>query len=178
MENQIEITDIKTEINKAVEEQHIISVNKFKVLCILSFGLYGLWWIYKAWRFFQQKDQLNITPAVRTIFSIFFLIQLFNKILDFANAKGYNRHFSSVLLFIGYFVGNLLANLPDPFWKISVLSFVFLIPSFNALNFARQNSTDFIVTEQSSFNGRQIVIIIIGSLFWALVLLEMTIGKQ
>jgi hypothetical protein len=176
MENQIEISDINTEENNTIEEQQIISVNKFIVLSILSFGLYEIWWIYKSWRFFQQKDKLDILPIVRTIFSIFFLIPLFNKILDFANGKGYNRHFSSVLLFIGYIIVTLLANLPDPFWLISFLSIVFFIPSFNALNFARQNSTNFIVTEQLSYNRRQITIIIIGAIIWVLFLLGMIIG--
>ena len=176
MENQIEVLNINTEENNVVEDQQIIDVNKFVILSILSFGLYQVWWIYKSWRFFQQKDRLDIMPAVRALFSIFFLIPLFHRIIDFANRKGYNGNYSSVSLFIGFFVANFLVQLPDPFWLISVFSFVFLIPSFKALNFAMQNSTDFIVEEQSSFNGRQIAIIIIGAILWTLLLIGMTIG--
>ncbi|MDR0970241.1 MAG: hypothetical protein LBM67_06870 [Lentimicrobiaceae bacterium] len=177
MENQDEIldTNITQPINN-IEEQKIINLNKFIVLCITSFGLYSVWWIYKAWRFYQQKENLYIMPAVRAMFSIFFLTSLFNKILSFAKEKGYGENFSSIGLFIGFIVGNLLAELPDPFWLISILSFVFLIPPFKALNYAKQNSNEFVVTKQTSFSGRQIGLIVVGIIFFGLVLLGLTMG--
>jgi hypothetical protein len=175
MENQDEILDANvTQPMNNIEEQKIIHLNKFIILCIISFGLYSIWWIYKAWRFYQQKENLDIMPAARAIFSIFFLTSLFNKILSFAKEKGYGENFSSIGLFIGFIIGNLLAELPDPFWLISILSFVFLIPPFKALNYAKQNSREFLVTEQTSFSGRQIGLIVVGIIFWGLVLLGMT----
>ena len=73
MENQDEILDSRNlETNNDVEEQKIISLNKFIFLSIISFGTYEIWWIYKAWRFYQQKEKLDIMPAARAIFSIFF----------------------------------------------------------------------------------------------------------
>ncbi|MFW6711465.1 hypothetical protein ACODTS_06135, partial [Acinetobacter pittii] len=56
-----------------IENLKIISVNKFIFLSLISFGLYPIWWMFKAWRFFLIKDKLNIMPAARAIFSIFFL---------------------------------------------------------------------------------------------------------
>jgi hypothetical protein len=144
-----------------IDEQKIISLNKFIFLSIISFGAYEIWWIYKAWKFYQQKENLDIMPAARALFSIFFLNRLFNKILDFAKEKGYKESYSSVLLFIGFIFFNLLSELPDPFGMIALVSFIFLIPPFKALNYAKQNSTDFIVTEQTSFNGRQIGLIVV-----------------
>ena len=35
-----------------IEPQYIISANKFVVLSFITFGLYTVWWFYKAWRFF------------------------------------------------------------------------------------------------------------------------------
>ena len=177
MENQDKFSENDSlETTYEVEEQKIISLNKFIFLSIISFGLYELWWIYKAWDFFNQKEKLNINPALRTIFSIFFLISLFNKILRYAKEKGYSNNYSSILLFIGFFVANLLAKLPDPFWLIAILSFVFMILPFKALNFAKRNSTDFIVIEQTSYSGRQIALIVIGVIFWILVLLGLTVA--
>ena len=160
-----------------IEAQQIISEEKFIILSIVSIGTYGIWWMYKAWRFYQQKEKLDIIPAARAIFSIFFLNSLFNKILDFAKEKGYNESYSSVSLFLGFIVANLLAVLPDPYWLISVFNFIFLIPSFKALNFAKRNSTDFEVIEQESFNGRQIALIVIGLILWGLFLLALTMDK-
>lgn len=176
MENKDEILDSGIlEITNDVEEQKIISVNKFIFLSIISFGTYEIWWVYKAWRFFQQKDKLDILPVARALFSIIYLIPLLNKILDFAKEKGYTESYSAPTLFIAFIIFNLLSRLPEPFWFISILSFIFLIPPFKALNYALQNSTDFLVTEQPSFSTRQIVLIILGVLFWALVLIGLTV---
>ena len=53
MENQDKfLEDDNLEVTYVVEEQKIISLNKFILLSIISFGLYEIWWIYKAWEFF------------------------------------------------------------------------------------------------------------------------------
>ena len=179
MENQDKFSENDNlEVTYDIKEQKIISLNKFIFLSIISFGMYELWWIYKAWGFYKQKEKLNITPAIHTIFSVFFLISLFNKTLKFAKGKGYNNSYSAILLFVGVFVTNLLARLPDPYWLISLLSFVFFIPPFKALNFAKRNSSEFIVTEQTSYSGRQIVLIVIGVIFWSLVLLGLAVADD
>lgn len=159
-----------------IEEQKIISLTKFIVLCISSGGLYSIWWIYKAWRFFKQKDNLDIMPAARAIFTLFFLHSLFNKILSFAKEKGYGKNFYSNVLFAGFFIPLFLSRrFPYPFELISIFSFMALIPPFKALNYAKQNSNEYIVTEQTSFSGRQIGLIVVGIISWCLYLLESTI---
>ena len=176
MENQDKfLENDKLETTYTVEEQKIISLNKFAFLSIITFGLYEIWWIYKSWDFFSEKEKLNINPAIRTIFSIFFLVSLFNKILRFAREKGYPNNYLSFLLFVGFFVAYFMAYLPVPFGLITFIGLVFLIPPFKALNFAKRNSTDFITTEQTSFNGKQIVLIVIGAIFWFLVLLGLVV---
>lgn len=78
-----------------IENLKVISVNKFIFLSLISFGLYPIWWMFKAWRFFLIKDKLNIMPAARAIFSIFFLYSLFNRIKTYAKEQGYINDFSS-----------------------------------------------------------------------------------
>jgi hypothetical protein len=174
MEENSENFNNNSEANDNIETQNIISLNKFIFLSVASFGLYEIWWIYKAWKFYQQKEQVDIMPAARAIFSIFYLNSLFEKILEFAKEKDYEKKYSSISLFLGFIAGNLLTRLPDPFWLVSIFIFVFLIPPFQALNFAKQNSKDFIVIEQTSFSSRQIALIVVGVVFWILVILGMT----
>ncbi len=38
-----------------IENLKIISVNKFIFLSLISFGLYPIWWMFKAWRFFSNQ---------------------------------------------------------------------------------------------------------------------------
>lgn len=168
--------NIDHQLNSNIDEQKIISLNKFIILCIASCGLYLFWWMYKVWTFFKQKGNLKIAPAFRSLLCILFLYPLFEKILAFAKNKGYDGHYWSGLLFFGFIVLNSLGRLPDPFWLITLFNCVFFIPPFKAFNYARLSSTDFIVTEQTSFNGRQITLIVIGAIVWALGLLGMAMG--
>ncbi|EPJ6601734.1 hypothetical protein LF332_001655, partial [Acinetobacter baumannii] len=53
--NQIKSNQIKS---NHIENLKVISVNKFIFLSLISFGLYPIWWMFKAWRFFLIKDKL------------------------------------------------------------------------------------------------------------------------
>ena len=156
-----------------VEEQFIISVDKFILLSFITFGLYEIWWIYKAWRFFNQKEKLNISPAIRAILNLFFFYSLLNKVLEYAKENDYGDKYSSILLFLGYATVSFAGLLPEPFWICSSLAVIFLIPPFKALNYAKQNSSGFIVTKQTSFNVRQIVLVVIGALIWGCIVLAL-----
>ncbi len=150
----------------------IISLRKFIFLSLISFGLYEIWWMFKAWRFFAIKDHLNIMPALRAIFFIFFLYSLFNRIQRYAGEQGYAQRFSTGWMYIGYlFFALIVANLPDPYWLISSLSFIFLIRAFVALNYAKTHNNAFSIILQEKFNLAQVMVIIFGSIFWLLLLI-------
>ncbi|EXH79544.1 putative membrane protein [Acinetobacter baumannii 23671] len=169
--NQIKSNQIKS--NQIKSNLKVISVNKFIFLSLISFGLYPIWWMFKAWRFFLIKDKLNIMPAARAIFSIFFLYSLFNRIKTYAKEQGYINDFSSGWMYLGYLITSLLVRLPDPYWLISLCSIIFLIPAFKALNYAQKQIETTI--KQEKFNTPQIILIIIGSIMWLLILFSFVI---
>ncbi|ARF95968.1 tyrosyl-tRNA synthetase [Acinetobacter baumannii] len=175
--NQIKSNQIKIKSNQIksnhIENLKVISVNKFIFLSLISFGLYPIWWMFKAWRFFLIKDKLNIMPAARAIFSIFFLYSLFNRIKTYAKEQGYINDFSSGWMYLGYLITSLLVRLPDPYWLISLCSIIFLIPAFKALNYAQKQIETTI--KQEKFNTPQIILIIIGSIMWLLILFSFVI---
>ena len=163
------LTEAQT-IYAHVEEQRIISLNRFIFLSVISMGLYPIWWIFEAWRFFMQKDQLNIMPAARAIFAIFFIYPLLNRIQNDAEAQGYQKKFSSALMCVGYIGWSLLAQLPDPYWLISVAAFAFLIPAFQALNYAKINTQGLKIVQMQKFSMPQWILIIVCSILWLLIL--------
>ncbi|MGC4021502.1 MAG: DUF4234 domain-containing protein [Cyclobacteriaceae bacterium] len=110
MEDQTTVSENNTTINNNIDVQKILSIDKFIILSIMTFSLYQLWWMYKTWRFFKQKEQLDIYPAMRALFSIFFLTSLFREINDYALEKGYTKKYNSVLLFLDFYF--LLVSLP------------------------------------------------------------------
>ncbi len=160
-------------INSAIEEQKLISAGKFLVLSIATMGLYTFWWSYKAWRFFQQKDQPDISPALRAIFGIFFLIPLYKHILHYARQKDYQEHYSPVWLFVFGLAFDLLGLLPDPFWLLSNISILFTLPAFKALLHAMQHATEYRTVAESGYSTRQKVLLGIGVLVWIICLASM-----
>lgn len=176
------MTEQNTDLIKNSSPQHhladlnIISLKKFIFLSLISLGLYNLWWTFKAWRFFAIKDNLKIMPAARAIFSIFFLYSLFKKINNYAQENGYTQNFSATWMFIGYLLCTLASRLPDFYWFISLFSFLFFIPAFVALNYAKQHSDQINAIVQNKFNTAQIVVIVIGSIFWILALIGLLFG--
>ena len=56
----LENTETEVQIlNIDIEEQKTMSLKRFIFLSIISFGLYPIWWIFEAWRFFMQKNKLD-----------------------------------------------------------------------------------------------------------------------
>lgn len=151
-------------------EIELTSSTKFILLYVLSFGLYGVWWMYKGWRFFKEKESLDILPAARAIFAIFFMYSLFEKIQNFAKSTGRLQNYSSFGLFMGFLIVSLLSRLPEPFWFVSIFAFLFFILPVNAFNFAVGNSGDYKI-KNDGFNGRQIAIVIVGGIWWILILI-------
>ncbi|MFN8259364.1 MAG: hypothetical protein U0X41_00345 [Chitinophagales bacterium] len=157
------------------ESEPIISVNQFMVLCFLSFGLYEMWWMYKAWRYFKEREHLDISPVARAIFSYIFLWSLFDKIKTHAQRAGYTEDFSTAAFGIAFVIVNLLYKLPDPFWIASSFSFLALIPPFKALNYYKQYGSGEQVYEQESFSRNQLIVVILGLIVWALVLIGLNV---
>jgi uncharacterized membrane protein len=95
-----QMTSIQT--SSQIEPQKIISLKKFIFLSIITFSAYDIWWMFTAWRFFQQKDKSKIMPALRAIFAIFFLYPLLKRIKKFSTEEGDTPDYSPALLFKGY----------------------------------------------------------------------------
>ncbi len=70
----------------------------FMLLHIATFGLYSTWWIYKSWRFLNEKDNLTVNPALKTLLSIFYLIPLLSRIKKYSKSKNRAKTFSPILI--------------------------------------------------------------------------------
>ncbi|TDG35221.1 hypothetical protein EZJ43_14065 [Pedobacter changchengzhani] len=128
------------ERNDQIETQYLISTTKFVILSILTLGLYEFWWVYKAWRFFQEKENSGINAPLRTILSIVFLMSLFSKINSYALDKGNPKKFYAGVVFVNYLLVSLSGFLPFPFLILANFSVFMLITPFKALNFAKRHS--------------------------------------
>ena len=171
VDNDILDIDFQNKLNKDKIDVELVTTSKFIILSIATFGVYNIWWMYKTWKVFKEKDGLGIMPAGRAIFALFFAWGLFDKIQNFSIASGYTKKYSSGLLFVGYLFCNFLARLPDPYWLVSFCSIFFLVPPHAAFNYAIENSNNYNGLHFRNFNKRQWVLIVLGMFLFFVLLI-------
>ena len=88
-----EILDFDLEEYDNLKKIQSVGRSKFILLYFASFGLYGVWWMYKVWKYYKEDEQLDIMPTARAIFAIFFMWDLFTRILRIAKSYGYNNDY-------------------------------------------------------------------------------------
>ncbi|WP_123125048.1 hypothetical protein [Rufibacter latericius] len=160
-----------------IEEYHqVLPVWKFSMLCFLSFSLYLIYWWYKNWYFIKEMEEREeIMPIWRSIFVIFFGYELNKNVLGRAKSVGYEQSYSPGWLFVAFLLISLLSNLPDPMWLISLVSFVPMIPVLQARNYFFRKANPQGKTS-SAFSGGEIVVVVLGAIFFVLVLIGLAVG--
>ena len=156
------------------EAYPLVSPTKFLILCVFTFGLYGLWWQYKTWRFFKQWQRRDIWPVPRAIFSLFTINELLKTINQLAYSTGETTPLPNPTgLAAGYIILNLFARLPDPLWVVSLGASGFLVPAYRAFRNAMLQAAcgGF---EQDHFNARQVVALSLGLVCWSLLVAGLT----
>ena len=118
---------------------------------------------------------MGINPALRTVFSMFFIHPLFREILDYAKACGYTKRYSPLLLFIPILFLAIISYSPD-LAAFSYLACLFFIPPLQALNFAKLNSKEFNSEVKPGFSQGQIVLLMLAGLFWAYFIVAIVIN--
>lgn len=158
------------------EAYPLISPNKFLLLCVLSLGLYGMWWQYKTWRFFRQWQQTDTWPVMRAIFSLFTFHELLRTINQFARHAGNSEPIQNPGgLVAGYVVLSLLARLPEPLWLVSLGASAFLVPAFRAFREIMLQTPAYGGRDQEHFSARQLVAMSLGLVCWSLVVVGLSL---
>lgn len=101
-----------------------VRMDKFLALSLLTFGLYEIVWFYRNWRYTRDIEDADVWPWARALFGPLWYFSLARR-LDLGLAP---------LLGLSYLVVTATWRLPDPWWLISMLSVVFLLPAVSAIN--------------------------------------------
>jgi hypothetical protein len=105
-----------------------VSLTKFVVLSICTLGLYELYWFYRNWRLIKVREGVSMVPALRAFFAVFFCYALFARVRDRAAQREIGPTLAAGPLAAGWIITTVAARLPDPYWLIAFVAFVFLIP--------------------------------------------------
>lgn len=110
------------------------TTTRFMVLYFATLGMYPLFWMYDQWTFLKNKQNLNISPGWRAFFSPLWTGSLAGNVQKYLKKENIEVDYSPVLLGISYFILSALYKLPDPYWLMTFLSFIPMLPILDAMN--------------------------------------------
>jgi len=136
-----------------------VSTTKFIVMSVATGGLYELYWSYRNWKFVKHHESRKIMPFWRAFFVLFFHYDLLKTIKRDLGVR-VPVDYSAGWLTVAYLVWLLTWRLPDPFWIVSYMTFVPLLPVVAAINNANAGrvSDEHMNTRFTAWNVAMIVV--------------------
>jgi len=107
---------------------YCVSATKLSILSLVTFGLYGIFWFYKNWMLVKTRAGRDIRPFWRAMFSPFCCYSFARTVNSTADSVNMTERTRPAAIAAIYMALITLVRLPDPYWLISLFSFVPLIP--------------------------------------------------
>lgn len=174
---------------------YVVSVKKLIVLGVVTLGLYFIYWHYSNWRDYRDwhryRDQhdTGIWPVPRGVFLIFFTHSLFRKVKAYADSNNrvidWQPGTQATILVILSIVSNavdraVMRNIGYPY--LDILSLALLAPLLfmyiRVQPIINASCDDPDGASNSAFTAANWVWIVLGVLFWALVLFGLTVDPE
>lgn len=105
-------------------EFYVVSPLKYVMLFVMTFGVYRLYWFYKNWSLYRQKNIVKIMPVMCAIFAIFFTHSLFQKVGKRLKERDPNYCWPGNTLATVYVIGLFIENFSDRLLEESVSAVV------------------------------------------------------
>lgn len=141
-----------------------VSVKKFIFLYFATLSVYPIFWMYDQWKYLKEKENLNVTPALRVFFGAVTAGSLASYIKKFVTKHNISVSYNSLAIGIGFFLLNALSILPSYYWLICFLSFIPLLPLLKAMNEHYEKSD----LPESGLRWWQIILAIFGFMVFLL----------
>ena len=101
-----------------------VRTDKFVLLSLASLGIYPVVWLYRNWRYVRQAESSTLWPWARALFAPVWYYPLLRR-LDVGGKVG---------LTAAFWIIESTWRLPDPYWWLSTLGFLPLLPAVAAVN--------------------------------------------
>jgi hypothetical protein len=150
----------------------LVSLPKLGVMCVATFNIYQIYWFYKNWKNAQRLASANVNAPIRAFFYGLTSYWLFRLMREHATSVDPALSLPAGPLALAVLALALAANLPDPYWLVTLLGFLPLVPVQAAVNRVnRRLAPD--ADPNARFNGWNIAGVILGGLLVALAVLGM-----
>ena len=137
------------------------------MLSICTLGIYELYWAYKNWQRIGAATGEKLSPFWRAFFAPIWGFSLFRRIRDRVTHERAPGDWHPPVLATCYLLLSASWRLPDPWWLISLASFVPLSPVQQAtqrINEQHHVSEDL----NSSYSGMNVAAIVLGGILFIL----------
>jgi hypothetical protein len=136
---------------------------KFSLMSLTTLGLYELYWFYRNWTIIRDHQQSQISPFWRAFFAPFWTFSMGTHFTREAKVQNMSLTLPVVALGVLYLLLTALWRLPDPYWLVSLLGFIPLLPFESA---ARRLNGNGQLAEPTygRYSGWNIAWLVVGSL--------------
>jgi hypothetical protein len=146
----------------------LVSRTKLAVMWLSTLGLYQIYWFYRHWKLTKLRTRSDIWPLPRAIFALFFAHSLLRNVRLAAAESDVEPSFKVQASAWGFIALSLLSRLPDPYWLVTMLAFVPMLPVQHTINETQRRIAPTADTN-SGFSLGNWVAIAIGLVFWAFI---------
>jgi len=101
---------------------------KLSLMALTTFGLYELYWFYRNWKMIRQREQLPISPFWRAFFAPLWTFSLGMRFKAHAKERNISIELPVAAIGILYLLLSALWRIPQPYWLISLFSFIPIVP--------------------------------------------------
>jgi hypothetical protein len=101
---------------------------KLVLMTFGTLGLYLVYWFYRNWKTIREVEGSEAWPFWRAVFSPIWSYGCFRAMASIAEGRHRELAFSPGMLALAYFLLNLSARLPDPWWVFCFFVFLPLLP--------------------------------------------------
>ena len=149
---------------------------KVLLMCVVTMGLYQVYWFYANWRLVQRRERSEIWPVPRAIFGLFFCNALFQRMRRFGKERGVAgaESFSAGALATTWIIGSLAWRLPAPFTLVGLAAWIALLP---VQSYASRVNAH--VAPEADRNARLTwlnwIAVVLGGAFFVLVVIGLTV---
>ena len=143
-----------------------VSLVKLALMSIVTLGLYEIYWFYKNWKCVERNAGDKVNAPIRSVFYPIMSYSLFRRVREHAKRSGV-AGFPAGWLAVALFLVTVLWRLPDPWWLVSFLGFLPLVPvqkSVNAINAKLAPAAD----ANARFTGWNVFGLVVGGIVLAL----------
>lgn len=136
---------------------YLVPNSKLVVMSITTLGLYEIYWFYKNWVAVRKAEQSKLKPLIRALLAPISFYYLLNRM-----QVPHKDWLALIYMFFAY----IAWRLPDPWWWVSILTFLPLIYTQNQLTGPTGN-----IQTNTSYSKKEITFAIIGGVLCFLALI-------